>query len=327
MKETFYTEQEFKQTKDRLLNALTMGHSVQKEPHGYLLVDTFRTARETLVDRFLQMEHGDVISVFADDFLKDHPHADELCARYGAEAASHAQAFSEKMALALIEELEDARYNLVIGSTLMDSSSPFEPVTLRNRLMDCHYRDSLNVLFVRPEVSYLFLLRQAAMKHADGRVSQKISMEQHYDDIQKMLDSLQMIDALHFFPDLRLFTIDGFCVYQALQTSCLSTAVMKEEFARKLDPDEAAALWNDYADAVESSDEMEKILAWFPQAFRQKVAEEAHAYFEKHKLDLVQKEVEIPYWQDVFVRKHDIDLSEVLKDALVDLWKKTGGHM
>ena len=135
------------------MNALTMGHSVQKEPHGYLLVDTFRTARETLVDRFLQMEHGDVISVFADDFLKDHPHADELRARYGAEAASHAQ------------------------------------------------------------------------------------------------------------------------------------------------------------------------------AFRQKVAEEAHAYFEKHKLDLVQKEVEIPYWQDVFVRMHGINLSEVLKDALVDLWKKTGGHL
>lgn len=100
---------------------------------------------------------------------------------------------------------------------------------------------------------------------------------------------------------------------------------MKEEFARELDPDEKVALWNDYADSVESSNEMEKILACFPQAFRQKVAEEAHAYFEKHKLDLVQKEVEIPYWQDVFVRMHDIDLSEVLKDALVDLRKKTEG--
>lgn len=93
-----------------------------------------------------------------------------------------------------------------------------------------------------------------------------------------------------------MFTIDGSCAYQALQASCLSTTVMKEEFARELDPDEKVALCNDYADAVESSDEMEKILAWFPQAFRQKVAEEAHAYFEKHKLDLVQKEVEIPYW-------------------------------
>lgn len=76
-----------------------------------------------------------------------------------------------------------------------------------------------------------------------------------------------------FFPDLRLFTIDGACVYQALQASCLSTTVMKEEFARKLDPDEAAALRNDYPDVVESG-EMEKILSWFPQAFQQKAEEE-----------------------------------------------------
>lgn len=48
---------------------------------------------------------------------------------------------------------------------------------------------------------------------------------------------------------------------------------MKEEFARKLDPDEAAALRNDYPDVVESG-EMEKILSWFPQAFQQKAEEE-----------------------------------------------------
>jgi len=99
---------------------------------------------------------------------------------------------------------------------------------------------------------------------------------------------------------------------------------MKEEFARKLDPDEAAALRNDYPDVVESG-EMEKILSWFPQAFQQKAEEEHREYFEKHKLDLVQKEVEIPYWQDVFVRMHGINLSEVLKDALVDLRKKIEG--
>ena len=75
---------------------------------------------------------------------------------------------------------------------------------------------------------------------------------------------------------------------------------------------------------MESSGELERLLIWFSQAFQRKAEEDAKEYFEEHRNDAVRREVEIPYWQDVFVQANGLDLSAVLRDAIDKMAKENG---
>lgn len=282
----------FEQEKQRLIRSLTERCTRHERPSAYLVVDSFGTASDVMPNVFMEKEHGDAILVSSGRFGKD-------------------------MAQALLESMSKDGYNLVVESTLLDSDSFFWATNLRNPLEERGYSVSLNVLFVRPELSYLVLQKRAAPE------THKISLRQHFADVKKVLKELLFLDALHFFTRLRLFTADGNCVYDETERGN-SWAVMEDEFARELTPDEKDVLRREYASFVESSGELERLLIWFSQAFQRKAEEDAKEYFEEHRNDAVRREVEIPYWQDVFVQANGLDLSAVLRDAIDKMAKENG---
>lgn len=263
-----------------LIHALTGGHIKHKKPHAYLAVDTFGTVWDMLPTLFLKEERGDAICI-----------SDETC--------------PEEIQQALLDALMKGKYNLIIGITLLEpSDSPFWAMNLRSKLQDFGYQTSLNMLFVRPEISYLHLRKDAV----------EDSMEQHFSALKKMLRELSFHDIFQSFARLRLFKTNGECVYNESGRGN-SWVVMEDEFARNLSSKEKDVIRKDYGDNVDS-DEMECILSFFVQSFQRKQIADAHEYFEKHKEDPVCKEVTIPYWQEVFAQANGIDLSKALQETL-----------
>lgn len=285
-----YEAIEFEQSKQRIICSLTGGHIQHKKPHAYLVVDAFGTEKDVLPNLFAKKEHGDVIRISSEKF-------------------------EENMAAALMDSLMKDGYNLIIESTLLDSDSPFRATNLRNPLQDRQYQASLNILFVRPEISYLTLLKKMSKEPSDGNGQCSISMEQHFSDLKDILWELSFLDIFQFYPRIRLFAIDGKCVYDKAGREN-SWAIMESEFARELSPEEKDTIRREYAPYVKDSEEMERILVSFTQAFQRKQRDDAREYFEKHKNDPIRKEVVIPYWQAIRAEDDSIDLSKVLQDAL-----------
>lgn len=263
------------------------GRKQEEHPEGYLVVNPFCIAKDIIPKICMQSEHGKANIIFA-----------------------------EPMAESVITARAKEHYPLIIETELLDMASPFAPCKLRSILIDFKYNVTLNVLYVRPEISYLSLLKQYKQHESQESTSCKVSIEQHYADIKEILYTLGILSVTSFFTRIRFYAPNGECVFDTPGETARAVVLAEREFARELAPEEKAVIKEEYEPYVESQDEMDHILSWFAESFRRKAEKEAIEYFSKHKDDPVHREVTIPYWQDRIVQAKNLDLSDVLREAL-----------
>jgi len=160
-----FTDTEFETKKQRLVRALSDGCAPHEHPRAYLIVGQPGAGKTTMANIFTRAEQEDAIFISGDDYRKDHPHFKELQEQYGDDAVLHTQKFAGRMTEALIDALSQQGYHLIIEGTLRTVDVPLKTKKL---LEQRGYRVSLNVMLVRPEISYLSTLKRYAMMKAHG---------------------------------------------------------------------------------------------------------------------------------------------------------------
>lgn len=143
------TEKQFEKAKKQAL--FTEFHKYHPVEHPQaLLVCGQPGAGKTYLIEHLNKKNFAFIN--GDVFRSYHPYVEELKASLGEGYIEATRKFNGKMTEAIIDELSDKKYNLIIEGTMRTTEVPLKTKQL---LEGKGYEVSLNVLVVRPEVSYL----------------------------------------------------------------------------------------------------------------------------------------------------------------------------
>lgn len=261
-----FTEAEFEEIKSDLVDEKTGRHSPHEHPHAYLIVGQPGAGKTTMANIFTSKEQGDVIFISGDDYREDHPHFDELQEQYGDDAVLYTQKFAGRMTEALIDALSQQGYHLVIEGTLRTIEVPLKTKRL---LEQRGYQVSLNVMFVRPEGSYLSTLKRYAQMKAHGGTPRKTPKEHHDAVAKSIVENLSALYLMDAFSEVRIFTREETCIYDLQKTPRENPAhLMEAEFCRKLTSAEKQGIREEYLPYVENAAQLDQILDDYAAIFQ-----------------------------------------------------------
>lgn len=261
-----FTESEFETKKQRLVHALSVGCIPHEHPHAYLIVGQPGAGKTTMANIFKRTEHEDAIFISGDDYRKEHPHFKELQEQYGDDSVQHTKEFAGRMTEALIDALSQQGYHLIIEGTLRTVEVPLKTKKL---LEHRGYQVSLNVMLVRPEVSYLSTLKRYAQMKAHGGTPRKTPKEHHDAVAKSIVENLSALYLMDAFSEIRMFTREETCIYDMQKTPRENPAhLMEAEFFRKLTSAEKQEIRDEYLPYVENAAQLDQILDDYAAIFQ-----------------------------------------------------------
>lgn len=183
-----YSAKELDEQKEKIKADLLGAVTPSKNPQAYLLAGQSGAGKTKLADIFTRQHSGDIVFISSDDYRKYHPRYGELQAVYGDDAVLHTQKFAGKMTEALIDDLSASGYHLIIEGTLWTTEVPLRT---RDLLRSRGYDVSLNLILVRPEVSYLGTLKRYQQIKEIG-LTPRMTPKEHHDLVARSI-----VDHLH----------------------------------------------------------------------------------------------------------------------------------
>ena len=199
-----YTLKEFAEAEQRILKYLAPPTlTVNDFPQCYFIVGQPGAGKSTLANIFTGYLGGDVVFISGDDYRKYHPHYMELQKEYGDAAVLRTQKFAGAMTEALIGDLSDKKYNLIIEGTLRTVEVPVNTKKLLERK---GYESTLAAILVRPEISYLSTIKRYAMMKEFGTVPRQTPKEHHDLVVSSIIKNLDTIFTNRFFDNIQIYT-------------------------------------------------------------------------------------------------------------------------
>lgn len=252
-----FSKQEFEIQKEELVRDLSAYKTSSKKPVGYLIVGQPGAGKSTMADIFVGEHSGNICFVSGDDYRRYHPHFSELQKRFGNDAVHYTQKFAGQMTEALIEALSRKKYNLIIEGTLRTTKVPLQTKAL---LVSRFYDVSLNVLLVRPEVSYLSTIKRYREMKALGGMPRFTPKEHHDLVVNSIIDNLDFIYRNYAIKQIRVFTREHEVLYDMQKTPQSNPAdLFRKEFSRPLYAGELEAI-HQHFDAYAGADVVSQVL-------------------------------------------------------------------
>ena len=150
-----YSDELFQKALSRNIRVLTRGKSSVKKPLAILLGGQSGSGKTTIHRIKIEEYQGNLIVIDGDSFRYQHPNYNQLQEIYGKESVNYTRDFAGKMVEALIEQLSDRGYQLLIEGTLRTVEVPQKTATL---LKTKNYTIELAVMATKQERSYLSTL-------------------------------------------------------------------------------------------------------------------------------------------------------------------------
>ncbi len=150
-----YSDEFFQKALSRNIRVLTRGKSSVKKSLAILLGGQSGSGKTTIHRIKIEEYQGNLIVIDGDSFRYQHPNYNQLQEIYGKESVNYTRDFAGKMVEALIEQLSDRGYQLLIEGTLRTVEVPQKTATL---LKTKNYTIELAVMATKPELSYLSTL-------------------------------------------------------------------------------------------------------------------------------------------------------------------------
>ena len=241
----FFSDAEFEEAKYRIIeHTLSDSMNPRKHPYCNLVVGQPGAGKTRLVNISMEELSGDAVYINGDSYLKFHPRYEDLQKRYGDKSVIHTQQFSARMTEALIEELSNRRYNLIIEGTLRTT---LVPVKTKQLLEGKGYTVSLLAMLVRPEISYLSTIKRYAMMKETGLVPRKTPKEHHDLVVSAIADNIHVLYKQRHFEDIRIYNRQGDLLYDCMETPSTNPShLFIEEFSRDLSTKERENIFKEY---------------------------------------------------------------------------------
>lgn len=252
MNKPTYTETEFRQALSKLMEHYEDApRKIEKK--AFLICAQPGAGKTGLASYFTQK--ASALFLNADEYRKKFPGYKELYALYGDEFVSITSQFSGKMTEALIDRLSDKGYNLTIEGTLRTTEVPTRTCEL---LKQKDYTVELDILAVRPEISYLRTLKRYEEMKESGTTPRKTSKEHHDLVTSRLVQNLSTLYTEGVFDTIRILKIDNDqfkVIYDQSQTPDQDPGlVLKKEHDRKYTAKEIDQIKKDYGRYISKED-------------------------------------------------------------------------
>lgn len=221
-----YSESYFREKLGTLIREEELKHAPATEtPQGFLLGGQSGAGKTTLHDLIPAMTGLDFAVINGDDYRKGHPHFAELDAKYGKDAVSHTAAWSGAMTEALIDELSQRSYNLIVEGTLRTSAVPTKTATL---LKSRGYEISLALMAVKPEISLLSCQIRYEMMRLAGTTPRATDPKYHDKIVHDIVDNLATLERSDLFSGIYLYDRAGRCLFPTDDPSQKASEVLRD---------------------------------------------------------------------------------------------------
>ncbi|MGT2948276.1 zeta toxin family protein [Streptococcus devriesei] len=182
---------------------LTAGKTPAAVPTAILLGGQ-SGAGKTVIHRLKSSEFkGNIIVIDGDSFRSQHPNYKELHAQFGKDDVEYTKEFAGKMVEALINELSQKGFNLLIEGTLRTSQVPLKTAQL---LKSRNYLVHLAIMATKPELSYLSTLVRYEEMFLQSPDSARSTPKDHHDAIVHHLPSnVQELQDSMIFDSIQIY--------------------------------------------------------------------------------------------------------------------------
>lgn len=183
----------------------------------------------------------------ADEYRRYYPNYRALFRAVGDEVIALTSEFSGRITERLIDRLSADGYNLIVEGTMRTAEVPERTGRL---LRSRGYKPELDVLLVRPEISWLRTLRRYAEMTDAGTTPRKTAQSHHDSVVVRMPENLERLCREDVFYEVRIYQerkgrLES--VYSQREMPEKNPAsLLREEFSRGYTKEEVAALWEDY---------------------------------------------------------------------------------
>ncbi|WP_442774246.1 zeta toxin family protein [Lactococcus hircilactis] len=199
-----FTEDYFNKQVRLNIRDLTAGIQPPQIPHAFLLGGQSGAGKSSITKFLEQTYEADYITIDGDSFRPQHPQSQLLTEKYGKSDVNYTAQFAGQMVGALIEELSNKKYNLIIEGTLRTFETPFETAKL---LSDKGYNVELYAMAVKPELSYLSTIhRYEKMLKINPEAARSTPKKHHDLIIEKMPKNLDELSKSGIFSDITLMS-------------------------------------------------------------------------------------------------------------------------
>lgn len=211
-----YKQEEFSFIKAMNKMTLINGFTPVIQPKAYLLGGQSGAGKTMLHLLATNETEDNLVIIDGDTFRKGHPSSDLITNKYGKEDVKYTAKFAGQMVEELMEELSEAKFNLLIEGTLRTVDVPLKTVHLLNQK---GYKTELFVMAVHPILSYLGTISRYEEAYAITPELARATPKEHHDLIvEKLPENLDTLYKLDVFSTIRLFNRSGATLYNQQDT-------------------------------------------------------------------------------------------------------------
>lgn len=215
-----YTEKEFEYVLELNINRLIKDKIVESKPKAYLLGGQPGAGKTTLHTVIKMIENDNVIVIDNDTFKQQHPNFDALVEVYGKAVVEQVTPFSNQMTEALIEQLSNQGYNLIIEGTGRTTEVPIHTAEM---LQSKGYETNLYTMAVPKIQSYLGTIERYESMYLTDSLTARATPKQAHDIVVENLPiNLEVLHKTGLFSEIRLYNREGESLYSSLETHSIS---------------------------------------------------------------------------------------------------------
>lgn len=191
---------------------------------------------------------GNAAFINGDEYRRYYPGYRKLYKEIGNLIVEETKCFAAKMTEALIDELSRKSLNLIIEGTLRTVEVPEKT---RSILEARGYEVELDILMVKPEISYLRTLKRYVEMKESGTVPRMTSKDHHDLVVRGLVPNLSYLYTHHYthhsFKEIKIFKEEQEQIYSYREKLVVNPAdILKSEFERKMSEEEINQIIIDY---------------------------------------------------------------------------------
>lgn len=233
------------ETTNAIINQYYKNYPPVKNPTAYLVVGQPGAGKTQIVE---QISIGKNIAfINGDAYRKFYPDYANLYKEYGDEIINITKKFSGEITENLIEKLSDKKINLIIEGTLRTTEVPEKT---RNLLSDKQYQVELDVIVVKPEISWLRTIKRYQEMKNEGSIPRLTAKEHHDKVVKNLSNNLKEIYQSKKFSEIKLYQLkdgDFKVIYSMQKTPDIDpSTILDKEFKRKYTKKEVYNIKNEF---------------------------------------------------------------------------------
>ncbi len=238
-----YQPDDFQTAKCNIIEYLYSNISPVPHPKAHMVCAQPGAGKTGLISQFAI----NAAFINGDEYRRYYPGYRKLYEEIGNLIIDETKCFAARMTEVLIEELSQKSLNLIIEGTLRTVQVPEKTRTI---LEGKGYEVELDVLVIKPEISYLRTLKRYAEMKEAGTVPRMTSKEHHDLVVRGLVQNLSYLYAHHSFKEIRLFKEEKEQmkqIYSLREKPDVNPAgILKAEFERKMSEAEINQIVIDY---------------------------------------------------------------------------------